>query len=409
MRIILLTQYFFPETGAPQNRLGALAEYLANKHEVHVITAMPNYPALKIFPEYEGKLAFSETKDGYQIHRVPLHVNGKGFIDRLRTYITFSINAAAYTKELFGKEPFDIVFCESPPLFLGYWAVKLAKRFKAKLVFNVSDLWPESVEKLGLVTNKLLLAPFYMLENWLYKKSDLITGQTQGICDSIRTKLQKGKNTPVHWYPNGIDLSEIHQIDVNDSLVDQFKNKKIVLYAGNLGYAQGLEVITQAAANIKDQPEVHFVIIGDGPERDKLEAQVLNNQQNNCTLLSSVSRKELFSLIKSSFAYIVPLKKIELFLGAIPSKIFEPLAFGVPVLLGVDGEAKNIFCNSYNAALYFEPENSNDLLLQLYKLLHDDNLRTKIAINGKNVIAQQFNRAVIHSQLEKKLIQINAQ
>ena len=371
------------------------------------MTAMPNYPALKIFPDYEGKSAFGESKDGYQIHRVPLHVNGKGFVDRLRTYLTFSRNAARYARSLFGNGKFDIIFCESPPLFLGYWAVKLAKRFNAKLVFNVSDLWPESVEKLGLVTNKLLLAPFYKLENWLYKKSDLITGQTQGICDSIKAKLPKGSKTVVHWYPNGIDLSEIEKVETNDALVHQFNGKKIVLYAGNLGYAQGLEVITQAAAKIENEPDVHFVIIGDGPERDKLEDQVKNNPNSNCTLLSSVSRIELFGLIEKSYAYIVPLKRIELFLGAIPSKIFEPLAFGVPVLLGVDGEARNIFCNTYNAALYFEPENSDELVGQLCKLLDDKELHTSIADNGKNVIKQQFNRAVIHSDLEKEFTRIS--
>lgn len=177
-RILLLTQYFPPETGAPQNRLGALAEFLNSAYEVEVLTCMPNYPALELFPAYEKKSAFTEEWKGIPVHRVEVFVKGKGFVNRLRTYFSYMSNASKFARKHLKQQSFDVIFCESPPLFLGITALQLSRRYQAKLVLNISDLWPESVEKLGVVSNKLILAPFYALEKHLYRKSNLITGQT---------------------------------------------------------------------------------------------------------------------------------------------------------------------------------------------------------------------------------------
>jgi len=403
-RILLLTQYFPPETGAPQNRLGALAQFLHSNYEVEVLTSMPNYPALKLFEGYENKTAFTEKWKEILVHRVELFVGGKGFVNRLKTYFSFMRNASKYSKKELSDRTFDIIFCESPPLFLGITALQLSKSFDAKLVMNISDLWPESVEKLGVVTNKLILAPFYWLEKYLYKKSALITGQTQGIVDSVKGKL-KNESTRVLWYPNGIALKELELPTETPASIKSIipEGKKIILYAGNFGFAQGLDIILKAASKLKSQEELHFILIGDGPEREALLEMKSNLKLSNCDIHRSVSRIELFSLIQLSFAYIVPLKRIELFLGAIPSKIFEPLAMGVPVLLGVDGEARKIFCQDVKAAKYFTPENVEDLSRSIIELLENEDLRNELIREGKALVAGTFDRDRIQTQLQKEL------
>ncbi len=403
-RILLLTQYFPPETGAPQNRLSALALFLHSAYEVEVLTCMPNYPALELFEAYKGKEAFTENWNDIQLHRVEVFVGGKGFVNRLKTYFSFMNNASKFSKSHFKEKKFDIIFCESPPLFLGITALQLSKKFNAKLVMNISDLWPESVEKLEVVTNKFILAPFYWLEKYLYRKSALITGQTQGIVDSVKSKL-KNKAIPVLWYPNGIAVKELQlHAEVPESVKAMIpKGKKILLYAGNFGFAQGLDIILKAASNLKSREELHFILIGDGPERENLLELKYKLGLENCDIYRSISRKELFSLIQLSFAYIVPLKRIELFLGAIPSKIFEPLAMGVPVLLGVDGEARRIFCEDAKAAKYFTPENVEDLSQSIVELLENEELRNAMIAEGKALINGTFDRDNIQKKLQKEL------
>jgi glycosyltransferase involved in cell wall biosynthesis len=406
MKILILTQYFPPETGAPQNRLKALATWFHQQgHHVEVLTGMPNYPALKLFEGYQNIKQKKEMGYGYPLHRVKLFLGGKNFISRLRTYFSFCFNAWKYSSNTWRKGDFDWIFCESPPLFLGISAKLVANQTGARLWFNVSDLWPESVEKLGLVTNPILLAPFYTLERWLYKKSNFISGQTQGICKSIETRSTK----KCHWYPNGISEEEINPASaeaIPNHISCLFTNK-VILYSGNFGYAQGLEVILGAAENLKNRTDIVFLLIGDGPEKSKLEKIIHQKQLTKVYIYSSVSRSILFSIIKNSFASVVPLLDIELFHGAIPSKIFEPLALEVPVLLGVRGEAQEIFCNQAQAALFFEPENEVSLSEAIINLSNDMLLRDHLVKGGRSLIKFQFNRDLIHQKLFESLIKSN--
>jgi glycosyltransferase involved in cell wall biosynthesis len=402
LRILLLTQYFPPETGAPQNRLGALAAWFYKEgYQVQVLTGMPNYPALQLFPGYNNTKQFTEKDYGHPIHRIPLYLKGKGFLSRMCTYFSFCFNAWRFSKGKWQKGDFDWVFCESPPLFLGITAKAIADRVGARFWFNVSDLWPESVEKLGLVTNPLLLWPFYRMERWLYQEANFITGQTQGICRSIQERT--GKNC--FWYPNGITGAEVYT-NMNASIPEDIElllQHKVILYSGNLGYAQGLEVILRAADFFRNQKDLVFILIGDGPEKEKLQSLMSVMNLSNTYIFSSVSRSTLFSIIKKSFATVVPLRDIDLFRGAIPSKIFEPLALSVPVLLGVKGEAQEIFCNQSAAALYFEPENASSLRDAIIGLMNEPSMSKSMAERGIALINGQFNRETIHRNLLQNL------
>jgi glycosyltransferase involved in cell wall biosynthesis len=385
VRILILTQYYPPETGAPQNRLSSLAAHLVCfGNEVEVLTAMPNYPRYEIFPEYKRKFYCRETVDGIPVHRSSIYVSrNKALIKRLANYFSF-VTSSWYSA---GKriKPVDIIICESPPLFLGITAVMLKRKWKCKLVFNVSDLWPESAEKMGIIKNRVILKRSYKLANWIYRNADLITGQTQGIIEAIR-QMQPQKK--LFWFPNGVDLTKFN------NHIPQKSNgcKFTLLYAGIIGHAQGLEVILQAADQLKQQTEIHFYIVGDGPVKKTLIELKQLLQLSNITFIDNQPAEKMMQWLHLCDAYIVPLRKLDLFKGAIPSKLFEPLAVGKPILLGVEGEAKELFIDQAGGGIFFEPENALALTNAITTLFNNRQLAEELGNSGRNYVNNYFRR-----------------
>lgn len=407
MKLLILTQYFPPEVGAPQNRLFELAVRLQKLGvDITVLTAMPNYPQMEIYPDYLNKSYHYEELQGLKVHRSSIYVSkNKSIISRLRNYFSFVISSARTGKKI--KDHFDFLMCESPPLFLGYSAMYLARKKKAKLIFNVSDLWPESAEKLGVVTNKQLLQLAYNLEAKLYRRAALVTGQTQGICKNINERFPEVKT---YWLPNGVDLNYYNPelvLDSNWREKNNFsKNDFIILYAGIIGIAQGLEIILHAAAHLTTEPKVKFVLLGSGPEKEKLIALKKSLALEHVYFLDAVSKTNMPAILKSVNASVIPLRKLDLFLGAIPSKIFESLSMQLPVLLGVNGEAKEIFIDQGNCGIYFEPENVEGLVKGIHKLLNDPDAAIQLGKNGRAFVNTSFNRENIAREFYQRLKQL---
>lgn len=407
LKLLILTQYFPPEVGAPQNRLYELAVRLKSKGvDVSVLTAMPNYPKMEVQEAYKGKKYHYEEMDGLKVHRSWIYVSkSKGIIKRLLNYFSFVFSSAWYGRSKIGNV--DFILCESPPLFLGYSALYLKRKKKAKLIFNVSDLWPESAEKLGVVTNKNMLKLAYTLEAKLYNASVLITGQTQGICENINYRFPY---TKTYWLPNGVDMnyynpSVISEGDfrLNNSIAP---NDFVFLYAGIIGIAQGLEIIIEAANKVKDKTNLKFVLLGNGPEKPRLLELKNQYQLNNVVFIDFVPKSQMPSVLKSVNAAIIPLKKLDLFKGAIPSKIFESLAMQLPVLLGVDGEARELFINKGKCGLYFEPENTQELVDAILKISADNELCNTLGVNGRDYVNENFNRDTIAEKLHNQIKQL---
>lgn len=406
MKVLFLTQYFPPETGAPQNRLHSLANYLSDfGAEVNVLTAMPSYPKTEIYDGYKGKWYLKEQDGPLTIHRGWIYVSkSKGVVPRLLNYFSFVFTALWVG--FINVKKHDVIICESPPLFLGITAM-LLKLFKgSKLVFNVSDLWPESAEKLNIINNKFLLGISYQLESLIYKKSNLVSGQTQGIITNIN---QRFPNIPTHLIRNGIDTKQFN-VRGNGKL---FRAKHqisedafVIAYAGIIGHAQGLEIITEAAKQFLNEKNIVFMMVGDGPVKNELMEIAQKFNLNNIKFINSVPRKEMPDVIDACDCYVTPLRKNDLFLGAIPSKIFEPLYFGKPVLLGVDGEAKQLFVEEGKCALHFEPENSNALVESIKKLFQDKELYKRLGENGHQYVAKHFDRKKLAEQFWNKITQL---
>lgn len=397
MKFIFLTQYFPPETGAPQNRLMSLAKNIIGQgHQLEVLTAMPNYPKNEIFEGYRGKKRLVEKIEGVKVHRSNIYVTKKpGVISRLKNYFSF---VRSSIREARNMGDCDFVLVESPPLFLSWSAYAIAKKKKAKVIFNVSDLWPESAEKLDIVNNRFLLDMAYRLEANSYKKAHLVSGQTQGIVESIHKRFPE---VPVHWTPNGVDADTYASIEKDESWKTPLglEGKKVFMYAGIVGHAQHLDTLIEAAEQLSNRKDVSVVIIGDGPEKDRL-MQLNERKSAGVVFLPNTPKLELLAMLASCYGYIVPLKKLDLFKGAIPSKTFDPLAFGIPICLGVEGEAKEIFIDQGKSGLFFEPENAKELAGQIARLSDDVELRNQLGSQGKKFVLENFDR----KEIAKKFI-----
>ena len=391
MKLLIHTQYFPPETGAPPNRLLQLAKRLqSNGIRVTVLTAMPNYPKMKVFDGYRGKFYHFEMIEGIPVHRCWIYAgNSRSILLRLVNYFSFVATSLLIGLWKISKQ--DFIFCESPPLFLGIssWILTYAK--SSRLIFNVSDLWPESAEKLGLVSNRHLLRLSTRLEEFLYRNSLMISGQTQGIVRNISGRFPLKK---VFWLKNGADATEIAAIkgDPDWRKNNGFSNTDLILvYAGIIGHAQGLEVILHAAKELIDHPEIRFLLIGNGPVLDQLKGMKEELHLDNVTFIENRPKAELITILHAVDVAVIPLRKLDLFKGAIPSKIFENLALRIPVLLGVEGEAKEIFVDQGDAGWAFEPENSADLASKIrYIFDHRPEINIK-GERGYQLLINDFN------------------
>ncbi|MCB0815839.1 MAG: glycosyltransferase, partial [Flavobacteriales bacterium] len=394
-RMVMLTQYYPPETGAPQNRLHATAMGLADLGmEVTVLTGMPNYPDMKVQEGYRGAWYRQELIDGIDVRRSWLYVPmGKGIFPRLANYFSF-VMSAWWTGSAELRRS-DVLLVESPPLFLGITAMLLARATGASLVFNVSDLWPESAVQLGLVRNQLLIGASTGLEELCYRRSALITGQTRGIVADIERRMP---DKEVHWLPNGVDLPTMQALPVEPGMRAHFgipAGAMVCLYGGIIGHAQGLETVVAAAEELRDEPGVLFLLVGEGPVKSELQDLVGRKGLENVRFLDRMPRASVLGLLKECDAVVVPLRRNDLFKGAIPSKIFEALALGKPLLLGVDGEARDLFIRDGECGTFVEPEDPVALAEAVRRYRDDPALRAAHGANGLRYVKAHFDRAVI--------------
>ena len=409
MRLLILTQYYPPEIGAPQNRLHELAVRLKSKGvEVEVLTALPNYPSMEIQDSYKKGKNREEVIDGIPVHRASIYVSkSKGVVKRLLNYFSFVWTSYWRGRKL---DSYDFLMVESPPLFLGYSAMALSRKLKAKLIFNVSDLWPESAEKLEIVNNKTLLRMAYRLEKKCYLKSTLVTGQTSGIVESIRNRFNQ---VDTFWLPNGVDVDfyDPDKIEAGNfrGEIGAKEDDVIFFYGGIIGHAQGLQTVLEAADLLRDEPQAKIVLQGAGPVKKELLEMAADMNLENVIFRDPVSKDQMPAILKSVDVALVPLRKLDLFSGAIPSKIFEAQAMKLPLVLGVDGEARQHFIEKAQSGLFYEPENAQSMAEQIRYFVRNKKERQEMGDRARVYVTENFNRNQIAEGFLIKLKEIEKQ
>jgi glycosyltransferase involved in cell wall biosynthesis len=382
LRFLILSQYFAPEVGAPQVRLLAMAKALKQRgHEVSVVTAMPNYPRGEVFPEYRGRSLVREEVDGVRVIRTWIYpATGSRVVKRLASYVSFTVSALWGC--LRAPKP-DYIFVESPPLFLGATAWLASKLRGAPYIFNVSDLWPESAVSLGIVTNRRMIVMAQRLERFCYRHAFRVCAVTEGIRETIAAVPG---TAPVLLLPNGVDVSTFHHIEpahiqgVGDSEI-------AFIFAGTHGYAQGLEVIVDAARKLIERRDIRFVLVGDGPEKARIRE--LARDLPNVTFLDPVPVSAMPEIFSASRASIVPLRKLDLFKGARPSKILPSLACETPVIYAGEGETAELIASN-QCGIAVPPECPEKLADAVVKVANDAPLARRLGKQGRKLVSEQY-------------------
>jgi len=386
INLLILTQYYPPEIGAPQARLSELAQGLsAQGMNITVLTSMPNYPQGRVYPGYRGLVKFDKSGVVKIIRTAIIPSQKTALLPRLLSYFSFIISSFFFGSWFVGKT--DFILTESPPLFLGINGYLLSKLKKAKWIFNVSDLWPESAVRLGAVSKGWGLSISYWLEAFFYRKAWLVTGQSQSILGNIQKRFPQVKT---YHLSNGVDIElfSFSQSAKQYIITRDNEEQLVLLYGGLHGIAQGLDQLILAAKEL-DQENVKFYLVGDGPEKKKLLALAKNLQLENVHFIDPVEKLSMPALLAAADICIIPLK---VYLpGAVPSKLYEAMASQRPVILIAEGEAAKIV-EEARCGLTIQPGNIAGIVESIICLQKDSNLRKEMGRQGRKVVEKSYNR-----------------
>lgn len=396
MRIGLLTQYYKPEMGAPQNRLFEMMRGLSDLgNDVSIVTGMPNYPTGKIFDDYKGKFTCKENQDGIEIKRYWLYAsNVRKAIPRIWNMVSFTLTSLCSLPYL-RKKKLDYLMVESPPLTLAWTGRWLAKFAGAKYIANISDLWPLSAKELGAVSDGHIYNILEKIESYIYRKADIVMGQSEEIVSYI--KNHGGKTT--YLFRNGVDPS---RFDLSQKRVRKGNEPIRIIYAGLLGFAQGISDICRSI-NFKEL-NAEFHIYGAGGEKEEIVEYLNSNPDVGIIYHGVVSRDELPSVLLNSDMTLIPLVK-NIF-GAVPSKIYESMAAGLPIMFMGEGEGAKIVKDN-NLGLVANAKDYTQLKENIkYAASHPDDV-TIMTNNCIDAANNKFNRpkqiAALNQFLENKL------
>lgn len=395
MHILFLSDNFPPEVNAPASRtFEHCREWVADGHKVTVITCAPNFPKGKVFDGYKNRFWQSEEMAGIRVIRVWTYISANdGFIKRILDYLSFMV-AAVLAAIFVGRV--DVVVGTSPQFFTACAAYITGCLKRVPWVFELRDIWPESITAVGAMPQSFLLDFLEKVELFLYRRATVIVSVThafRGLLGRRGIDVEK-----IHVVTNGVDISRFSPREKDAELVGGLglAGKFVAGYIGTHGMAHALDTVLDAAAILADAPDgelYRFILLGDGAEKNTLVERAEREGLSNVMFVDSVPKDQVvryWSLLDIS---IIHLKNNELFTKVIPSKLFECMAMAVPVLHGVRGESAKIVA-AEDVGIIFEPQNGEALVAGLRKLQNDVSLYQRLKTNGP-LAAKRYDRKVL--------------
>ena len=392
MHILFLTDNFPPEVNAPASRTHEhCREWAAQGHQVTVVTCAPNFPTGRVFAGYRNRLRQVETVDGIRVIRVWTYITANsGFGLRVLDYLSFMFMGA--WAALFVRRV-DVIVGTSPQFFTACaaWFVGAVRRIP--FVFELRDLWPESIKAVGAMRDSFAIRMLERLELFLYRRAARVVSVTHSF---RRNLVARGIDaTKIDVVTNGVDMTRFNPQPKDPGLLPGLADKFVAGYIGTHGMAHGLETLLEAAKRLRETPEgeqFRIVLLGDGAQKAALKAQAEAEGLHNVLFIDSVPREEVVRYWAILDVAIIHLRKTELFGTVIPSKLFECMGMGIPVLHGVTGESAEIVVRE-GVGITFEPENAADLVEKLFTLAKDPKLRSRLRENCR-AAAPRFDRVV---------------
>lgn len=355
-RVLLITQWFDPEPGA--KGLVFTRELVRQGFEVEVLTGFPNYPGGKVYPGYRVKLLQREVIDGVQITRVPLYPShDQSAIKRVLNYVSFAASALFYG--VFMARRADVMYAYHPPLTVGIAAALIRCIRRTPLVYDIQDMWPDTLRATGMLNNPRALALVGRVCDWVYRSVDQIVVLSPGFKRLlVQRHVPESKIEVIYnWADESSLSSPVGSLPANFPGDDCFK----IVFAGNMGKAQSLDAVLDAALILQRRgSRVCFVMLGGGVEVGRLKARTKELALKNLVFFPPVPMAEVGTLLAAADALLVHLRKDPLFEITIPSKTQAYMAVGKPLLMAVKGDAAELVKQS-NSGLIAESENPEAL------------------------------------------------
>ena len=409
MKILYLSQYFPPEIGATQTRAYEMATGLIRAgHQVTILTEVPNHPEGIIRPEYRGRLWAREDLNGMEVIRVWVKASPtKNLSTRLAFYLSYMINATL-AGLLLARGSYDVVFASAPPLFVGGAALVLSRLRRLPLVFEVRDLWPQSAIELGEIKNPWAIRLAERLESLCYQRSARLVAVTQGILQELlRRGYPEGKLT---YIPNGANTALYQPRPKDPEIVKRLglEGKFVAIYTGLHGLIHGMEAIIESARTLRDQRDLLFLLVGGGVRKSELKAMAERYGLENVLFLPEQPESELPRYLSCADIGLATTKRLKLCEGTLPVKMFSYMACGLPVILAVKGEAREVL-EEARAGIPVEPEDPGQLAAAILRLRDDPALRQEYGRNGREFVTKRYDRRKLAAELEGVLREVTGE
>jgi colanic acid biosynthesis glycosyl transferase WcaI len=396
MNILYVSQYFPPEMGAPAGRAAELSRLWAEDgHEVTVLTGFPNHPTGIVPPEYRRKFRRLVTHDAYHGVKVVrtwlLPFPNRKAYERMLNYSSFCISAAV--TGVFMNRP-DVVIATSPQLLVGLSGWWLARCNGVPFVFEVRDLWPESLAAVGMGSHRSALhCSLSKIAGFLYRSCDRLVVVTPAFKEYLiehwRVPAEK-----IFVVENGVETNVFSRLTPNAAIRRELgaEDKFVVSYIGTIGAAHGLETLLEAASRLQQRaPNVLFLLVGEGSAKTRIISLARSRGLCNLRFVDQQPRERVPAYIRASDACLVLLRNSELFKTVLPTKMLEFMSCARPVILGVDGHARKVL-EEANAGIFITPENPVELADAVLRLATDPALRESLGRNGRQHVLHHFSR-----------------
>ncbi len=403
MHILFLTDNFPPEVNAPASRTYEhCREWVKTGHRVTVVTCFPNFPRGKVYEGYRNLPWKKEMMDGIRVIRVWSYITAnKGFIKRTLDYLSFMVSAIAVASWV--RNP-DLVVGTSPQFFTACAAYAVSRLRRKPYVFELRDLWPESIKAVGAMEDSATIRMLERLELFLYRKAARIVSVTRSFRRILGERgIDEGK---IEVVTNGLDPARFRPMEKDPELLDRYglQGKFVAGYIGTHGMAHKLETLLRAAERLaacREGRDVRFLFLGDGANKESLVRRAKEKNLSNVLFLDSVPKAEVARYWSILDVSVIHLKKTDLFKTVIPSKIFESMGMERPILLGVSGESADIVQSS-GTGILFEPENADLLAAGILDLRNDPERYARLQRNCRKA-AREYDRAALAARMLKVL------
>ena len=393
MKILFLSHYFPPEINAPASRtFEHCREWVKAGHEVTVVTCAPNHPRGKVYEGYRNRLFQREQCEGIEVFRLWTYLSAnEGFVLRTLNYVSFML---ACILALPWLPKTNVVITTSPQFFNGLAGYFVSRAKRAPWVLEIRDLWPESILAVGAIRNEVLIKVLRWLEHFAYRKADRIVPVTDAFAAYMRHGGIPGEKIVV--IKNGVELGLFQRDTSGEAMRAKhgLEGKTVAAYFGTHGMAHHLETVLEAAQIVAGDPRIVFVLVGDGAERARLFE--LKNQMglSNVLMIDQQPKEAMPALWAMADISLVLLRKTDLFKTVIPSKIFEAMGMATPIILGVEGESRELV-QAAGAGLIIEPESAEELAAAVRRLADDPDEAKALGQQGYDYVCANFDRRVL--------------